>query len=399
MKFELFDSGKKSGSPVVYIIRMSRKGHKLFLKYYCGFSLKPEQWNIKTQRVREVYGIPYKDYNNILDKIELAVKGVFKAHDYYSITADTLRLDIDMALKRKVTSVAESGFMDYLQRYIDVNTEKKGYNTVKSYITLKNKLPARISWYDFDYSFYLKFIDKMEAKGYSKNYIGKQINNFKIILSRGYKEGKHNNTDFHKFTVLREDVYNIYLSEAELIKMYNLELKGYLDHVRDLFMLGAWTGMRVENYMNIDPAINIDPDKNIITAIVNKNGPRVRIPIHWIIREIIEKYSGGLPKPISQQKLNKQIKIVGRLAGITEKVVTVRTIGGKRTEIVKEKCEMITSHTCRRSLASNLYLKDVPLKYIMSITGHRTESQALKYIKSGIDEIYDKVAELDFWKK
>jgi len=181
--------------------------------------------------------------------------------------------------------------------------------------------------------------------------------------------------------------------------MYNLPLDGYNAHVRDLFMLGAWTGMRVSNYLNIDSDLNVDLEKNIITAIVNKNGPRVRIPIHWIIREIIEKNGGKLPKSISEQKLNKQIKVVGRLAGITEKVITVKTIGGKRTEIVKDKCDMISSHTCRRSLATNLYLKDVPLKYIMSITGHKTEAQALKYIKSGLDEIYDKVAELDFWKK
>jgi len=395
MKFELFDSSKLS--PVVGIIRMSRKNHKIFLKYYCGFSVRPDQWNEKTERVREVYGIPFKDYNNIIDKIEAAVKLEFKNRDYFSITSDSLRQLIDAALKRKVSSGAgnNTGFMDYLQNYIDTS----GVKSAKSFKTTKGKLPANISWYDFDYSWYLKFVDKMEAKGHAKNYIGRQINNIKIILTRAFKEGKHQNTEYLKFAVLREDVYNIYLSEAELIKMYNLPLDGYNAHVRDLFMLGAWTGMRVSNYLNIDSDLNVDLEKNIITAIVNKNGPRVRIPIHWIIREIIEKNGGKLPKSISEQKLNKQIKVVGRLAGITEKVITVKTIGGKRTEIVKDKCDMISSHTCRRSLATNLYLKDVPLKYIMSITGHKTEAQALKYIKSGLDEIYDKVAELDFWKK
>lgn len=399
MKFELFDNSKLS--PVVGIIRMSRKGHKVFLKYYCGFSVRPDQWNDKTERVREVYGIPFKDYNNTIDKIEATVKLEFKNHDYFSVTSDSIRHSIDAALKRKVASGAVPGktFSDFQQNFIDTNRETKGYDSVKSFITTKKKLPENISWYDFDYSFYLNFVSKMEAKGFSKNYIGRQVNNIKIILSRAYKQGLHTNQEYLKFDVLKEDVYNIYLSEAELIKMYNLKLTGSLDHVRDLFMLGAWTGMRVSNYLNIDSDINVDLEKNIITAIVNKNGPRVKIPIHWIIREIIDKNGGKLPKSLSEQKLNKKIKDVGRLAGITEKVISVKTIGGKRTEIVREKCEMISSHTCRRSLATNLYLKDVPIKYIMSITGHRTEAQCLKYIKSGIDEIYDKVAELDFWKK
>ena len=46
MKFELFDNSKLS--PVDGIIRMSRKGHKVFLKYYCGFSPGSQNVKIKT---------------------------------------------------------------------------------------------------------------------------------------------------------------------------------------------------------------------------------------------------------------------------------------------------------------------------------------------------------------
>jgi integrase len=44
------------------------------------------------------------------------------------------------------------------------------------------------------------------------------------------------------------------------------------------------------------------------------------------------------------------------------------------------KYELITSHSCRRSFASNLYGK-LPNMTIMAITGHKTETQFLKYIK------------------
>lgn len=225
------------------------------------------------------------------------------------------------------------------------------------------------------------------------------VNNLKIVLNHAHKEGKHTNLEFKKFEVPKENVYNIYLSEQELILIYKLRsLPKYLEKARDLFMIGCWTGMRVSNYLNIDPELNIDLKKNRITAIVNKNGPRVTIPIHWIILEIIKKYD-GLPKSISDQKLNKYLKDMGQAAKLNEKIITVRTENGKRVESVKEKWQLITSHTARRSLATNLYLRDAPLKYIMSIIGHKTEAQCLHYIKSGLDEIVDKVAELDFWKK
>jgi integrase len=39
------------------------------------------------------------------------------------------------------------------------------------------------------------------------------------------------------------------------------------------------------------------------------------------------------------------------------------------------------SHTARRSFATNLYLQGYPAIEIMKITGHKTESSFLKYIK------------------
>ncbi len=53
----------------------------------------------------------------------------------------------------------------------------------------------------------------------------------------------------------------------------------------------------------------------------------------------------------------------------------------KRKEYkVFEKHELISSHTCRRSFATNLYGKLDNLT-IMGITGHKTEAEFLKYIK------------------
>ena len=40
-----------------------------------------------------------------------------------------------------------------------------------------------------------------------------------------------------------------------------------------------------------------------------------------------------------------------------------------------------------------------PSKIIMQISGHKTESQCLRYIKAGYNELEQKIGELDFWNK
>lgn len=49
------------------------------------------------------------------------------------------------------------------------------------------------------------------------------------------------------------------------------------------------------------------------------------------------------------------------------------------------KYELMTSHICRRSFATNLY-GHIPTPVIMAITGHSTETMFLNYIKKTASE-------------
>ena len=74
------------------------------------------------------------------------------------------------------------------------------------------------------------------------------------------------------------------------------------------------------------------------------------------------------------------------IQSLQSKELTSITRGGKRDEAWKQRCEMVSSHTARRTFASNAYRAGVPAMVIMKITGHRTETQFLKYIKITNDE-------------
>jgi integrase len=117
-----------------------------------------------------------------------------------------------------------------------------------------------------------------------------------------------------------------------------------------------------------------------------KKDKKVFIPMHHLLRELLRRRSNILPKPISDQKHNKQIKVIGKLAGINEEVMIAKTRGGKRVEMVYTKYELITSHTARRSGATNMYLAGVDLKFIQDILGHSKIEQTISYIKVSAED-------------
>ncbi len=99
------------------------------------------------------------------------------------------------------------------------------------------------------------------------------------------------------------------------------------------------------------------------------------------MKSILEKYDYQLPRIPSNQKFNDYIKKVAELAGINEQITTEITKGGFKVMGTTEKFNLVTSHTARRSFATNAFLNDVPSIAIMKITGHKTESAFMKYIK------------------
>ena len=110
------------------------------------------------------------------------------------------------------------------------------------------------------------------------------------------------------------------------------------------------------------------------------------VPIHPFVKEILRKYNYNLPKARCIQYFNKAIKQICREVGITEKIAYERHKGLGMITIVKEKCDLISSHTARRSAATNMFLANIPTLRIMKITGHNSEQIFCKYIRVSNEE-------------
>ena len=117
-----------------------------------------------------------------------------------------------------------------------------------------------------------------------------------------------------------------------------------------------------------------------MTSNSKKTGNRVIIPIRAELQAILDKYDNRLPTAY-EQKVNKYIKEIAREAGIVDMVEVSYVENGEKKSHLVEKCELVKTHTARRSGATNMYLAGIPTIAIMKITGHKTEKEFMKYIK------------------
>ena len=196
-----------------------------------------------------------------------------------------------------------------------------------------------------------------------------------------------------KFRVLEEQVDKIYLTQKELKVIYEMQLTGIyqkLEKVRDLFIIACYTGLRFSDLIQVRPE-NINDVGTQIKVRTEKTSEIVIIPLHPLVKNIITKYKGHLPSVISNQKMNEYLKEIGELAELNTSVKIAITRGGKTENDISKKWELITTHTARRSFATNAFLMDVPTISIMKITGHRTEKSFMKYIRISQEENANKL--------
>jgi integrase len=96
--------------------------------------------------------------------------------------------------------------------------------------------------------------------------------------------------------------------------------------------------------------------------------------------------------------MNRNLKILGALAGLDDDVEVERTEGGKRTARVVPKHELLVTHTARRSFCTNAYLSGLDSIDIMAISGHKTEAHFLRYIKVTREQRAKRISEHAFFQ-
>ncbi len=281
--------------------------------------------------------------------------------------------------------------------FVEESRRTKKPSTIRSYTDFLNVLELyknnrkikTLDFEDFTMDWYYDFMDfYIYERGANNNTFGKMIKTLKTFLNSATDSGYNSFTEFKdkRFKVYQEEVSHIYLNEEEIQQLLDLNLctDKKKEVVRDLFVIGCYTGLRFGDFKQIK-GTNIRSSRLRIKT--NKTGQVVVIPFHPIVKSLIEKYNGEVPKPYCNMVTNRELKNIGKMAGFFDIVVQSRTHGTERKEKTFEKWELLSTHCARRSFATNLYKQGFPSISIMKITGHKSEKSFMRYIKVSEDEV------------
>lgn len=394
-----------------------------------GIQVPKSRWSQSKQKILLTTEIDFRSFNEKLEDLDKYVRKEYEESKIQNYVVDSkwLRLKVDTFFNRDTADEQSNKTIfltNFIESFINESHNKKTRNntpiakrTIQHYTTTKNKIIAyeehigkRVLLKEIDIDFHTSFLDYLENEQHlNPNTIGGYIDDIKLFCSNAERKGTEVSNDyrFPEFYSPSNKTRDIYLKEEEINKIYNKKFKlDYLDNARDWFIIGLRTGLRVSDLLQLT-------SENIIDGFIEKTTMKtdfpVIIPLHPQVKAIIDKRDGSFPRKISDPKFNEYIKLVSKGAGIDDIVegarispIKTKDENGNEKIIYRKqfgkypKYELVSSHICRRSFATNLYGKIDTLS-IMKITGHKTEKQFLDYIKITPKESAEKLK--DFWKE
>mgnify|MGYP001258994442 CR=1 FL=1 len=257
-------------------------------------------------------------------------------------------------------------FLDYLEHFISNSATKRvqGYgtvglahNTIRTYKSLFRIVKA----YEFEKSekLYLNSIDKYTAESftrflkidqqYSDNYCGQLLKLLKIILRDADKSGYaiHPYSNYiESFKQKSSDRIIHFLNPKEIKILKGLERipSEYEDSYKWL-LIGLSIGQRVSDLLGLKPG-NIRKAANGLYIDIMQQKTKKAVTIGVADPLVIALLENEFPRVLSQVAFNKQIKVICKIAGISEVVRGFKNNSKtKRKEVVTApKHESVTSH-------------------------------------------------------
>lgn len=411
--------------------------------------IRREDWNEETQRVRlrdeanrrvtGDRGLRAEDINASINACIEAVEAF--ARKYPDATIEQLISAPARAIaerEREADAAAPSyqlTFFEWADQFIEraqqgrimVRTGKnKGRpispDTVDVYRSSLNNLRAfhrsvrPIEWDTISRDLHEELIHWLRtSKNRRDNTVGKDLKILKALIGWAMLDleseryaGKFPEVTAHTkpwFIVPREDVDKIALEPEETQAIINLDLTdrpGLIPH-RDRFTVAYYFLQRFGDSLAVDRSnFYVKEGRTFVRYVSQKTGTETVVPVPGRVLEILNRYDFELPD-MSNQKANEALKELGRLAAqscesLNNWFYDEATVGGRREKTRYRRWEMITTHTCRRSGATDMDEAGVPIGVILALGGWSTESQLRTYIKRRARKMAEIAAQHSFFQ-
>ena len=315
----------------------------------------------------------------------------------------------------------DPGLLEVFQMFVTECGEKNAWSigTFKKMATLKEDLVSfkkNVSFSDLDEKGLTAFVhylrekkvlnsprkkkgdrdeyDDEDVMGLRNSTIQKKLGFLKWFLKWATDRGYNTTTDFKTFrpTLKTTQRKVIYLSKPELERLRKLEIPAglpSLEAVRDVFLFCCFSGLRHSDVYNLRKN-DVKEDHIEVTTI--KTGDSVSIELNNVTRDILRKYKdypfadNRVLPVIQNQPMNRHLKDLCKLAGINEQIRITTYKGNQRKDEIKEKWELVGTHTGRRTFIVNCLSLGIPPNVVMKWTGH-SDYKAMKPYIDIVDSI------------
>ncbi len=269
-----------------------------------------------------------------------------------------------------ITGIAKSTNRNY----------KSALKRLKGYCASRN---VDLNFEDINLDFYDDFKRYLLNEGHCKiPGFNKHIKILKAIMRLAMDKGLHNNLAFqHKlFRKIPVKTNKTYLNVAEIELLENVDLtdRPGLDRERDRFLISYYFLTRYSDSIRIRRKDFFEKDDQFyLRYFQQKTNKECIIPVKVDALKILEKRDFNLSGDTNQEA-NRKLKTIATLAGISTLVQEGARSGPKSL--------FVTTHTARRSAATNLALQGVNLKIISDLGGWEDVQTLRTYLRaSGIE--------------
>lgn len=348
------------------------KIHSLSIKISTKQKVKTPQWDKKKQRGKSLYTL-----NQLLDTLEKIAITATQQNilDNISTTKTNITQAIaqETGLYKKTKEITT--FYTFSLNIIDTSNWSQGYtNQFSSWLNIFNKRYPNITFDRFNYQWYRTYKNE-GLTNYKINTFSGHWKKLKRVLDDAHYGGIKVDQSYRKIKVASEPSFKVYLTTEEVDTWYQSlpSLTGPHYNASVLFLIGCFSGMRYSDFKSIKCNTIYIESEVYYRITTEKTKTSVTIPGNESLNHLLTIDA----HEISNQKMNKYLKESAQTIGIDTPIhINDDTI---------PKYDLIQTHTARRTFATNAYIQGIPINFIMSITGHKTEKEFRKYIK--IDDL------------
>ncbi|MCR5463195.1 MAG: site-specific integrase [Bacteroidales bacterium] len=389
--------------------------------FYTGITVKQNQWDENTHRVKQgckVKGVSYAALNKIINErlkfiTDYVDSAVLRMDEYASATA--LKELYHAKFMRSEREQSEEFFV-LLEQYIEKQNGSKHWSDKykeqwdRFYKDLKEFRPS-LKFTDLSEEFMMSYVKHL-SKRMSDEKIKEYLKKFKEFVKSTEKNNIPVHKDFYTYkpsTQKRNKEVN-YLRIEELQKIIRLDYrtKPRLDRTRDVFVFQCCTSLRFSDVSALtrNNVREGDDSRLEVLLVTRKDKGKVWFPLPQLAERIYKKYeefeydnNKAFHVPCGTD-FRRYLKEIGEDAELEGETISYRYSQGK--EIVERKPRThLGTHDARRTFIVHALNGGATFEKIALFTSHSEVEQMKPYItltqqgKEDVKNIIDNITEIE----